>query len=200
MATTYTPDALRGIFIRDPRISPGTTGAGSSYTQADPSPGVPSPYSSSMLTLETSGTQVNGTTVEVSTIRAGGAVTTDAVRAGAFAWRESGGAWQGWDGPLAYAGFDTVHTWATGAGASLYTLPHVLFTSTGTRLVSSQKTTSLGSTQTLTVHRRTSAGVASTINVVTTAVAGQPLHSTLDRKSTRLNSSHSSVSRMPSSA
>ena len=60
-----------------------------------------------------------------------------------------------------------------------YTLPHVLFTSTGTRLVSSQKTTSLGSTQTLTVHRRTSAGVASTINVVTTAVAGQPLHSTL---------------------
>ena len=80
MGTAYTPDALRGIFIRHPRLSPGTTGAGSSYTQADPNPGVPSPSSSTMLTLSTSGTQVNGTTVEVQTTRAGGAVTTDAIR------------------------------------------------------------------------------------------------------------------------
>jgi len=179
MGTTYNPDALRGIFIRDPRIAPGTTGAGSSYTQADPNPGVPVPSSSTMLTLETSGTQINGATVELQTTRAGGAVTTDAIRAGGFVWRESGGAWQGWDGPLGYAGFGTVHTWAPGAGASLYTFPHVLFTSEGTRLVTSQKTTSLGSVQTLTIHRRTQAGATSTITIVSSAVAGQPLHSCL---------------------
>lgn len=179
MGTAYTPDALRGIFIRDPRLSPGKTGAGSSYTQADPNPGVPSPSSSTMLTLSTSGTQVNGTTVEVQTTRAGGAVTTDAIRAGGFVWRESGGAWQGWDGPLGYAGFATVHTWASGAGADLYTSPHVLFTGTGTRLVSAQKTVAAGSVQTLRVHRRTQAGATSTIDIVSSSVTGQPLLSSL---------------------
>lgn len=179
MGTTYTPDALRGIFIRDPRLSPGTTGAGSSYTQADPNPGIPSPSSSTMLTLSTGGTHVNGTTVEVQTTRAGGAVTTDAIRAGGFVWREAGGAWQGWDGPLGYAGFGTVHTWASGAGTDLYTYPHVLFTSAGTRLVSAQKTTSIGAVQTLRVHRRTQAGATSSIDIVSSAVAGQPLHSCL---------------------
>jgi hypothetical protein len=132
-----------------------------------------------MLTLSTGGTHVNGTTVEVQTTRAGGAVTTDAIRAGGFVWREAGGAWQGWDGPLGYAGFGTVHTWASGAGTDLYTYPHVLFTSAGTRLVSAQKTTSIGAVQTLRVHRRTQAGATSSIDIVSSAVAGQPLHSCL---------------------
>lgn len=177
MGTAFTPDALRGILIPDPRISPSTTGAGSSYTQADVTTGVPAPSTETALTLESSGTQVNGATVEVQTTRAGGAVTTDSVRAGGFVWREGTGAWQGWDGPLGYAGWGTVHTWTTGAGADLYTYPHVVFTTAGTRLVTSQKTTALGALQTLTVHRRTQAGASSTISIVTNAASGQPLHS-----------------------
>lgn len=179
MGTAYTPDALRGIFIRDPRITPGTTGPGSSYTQAVPQPGVPQPVAASMLTLSTSGEQTNGTTIEVQTTRAGGAVTTDAIRAGGFVWRESGGAWQGQDGPLAYAGFGTVHTWASGGGAELYTYPHVLFTSTGTRLVTTQKTTAAGLVQTLRVHRLTQAGAMTSVDLVSSSSTGQPLHSCL---------------------
>lgn len=179
MGTAYTPDALRGIFIRDPRLSPGTTGPGSSYTQAVPQPGVPQPVAPSMLTLSTSGEQVNGTTIEVQTTRAGGAVTTDAIRAGGFAWRESGGAWQGKDGPLGYAGFGTVHTWASGGGAELYTYPHVLYTSAGTRLVTTQKTTGVGVLQTLRVHRLTQLGAMTSVDLVSSAVSGQPLHSCL---------------------
>lgn len=179
MGTAYTPDALRGIFIRDPRITPGTTGPGSSYTQAVPQPGVPQPVAASMLTLSTSGEQVNGTTIEVQTTRAGGAVTTDAIRAGGFVWREAGGAWQGQDGPLGYAGFGTVHTWASGGGAELYTYPHVLFTASGTRLVTSQKTTAAGFLQTLRVHRLTQLGATTSVDIVSSAVSGQPLHSCL---------------------
>lgn len=181
MGTAYTPDALRGILIPDPRITPSKPGAGSSYTQAGVTTGIPVPATETSLTLDTSGTQVNGTTVEVQTTRAGGAVTTDSVRAGGFVWRESGGAWQGWDGPLGYAGWDTVHTWTTGAGADLYTYPHVVYSGVGTRLVTSQKTTALGVLQTLTVHRRTQAGALSTINVTTNAASGQPLHSCIVR-------------------
>lgn len=179
MGTAYTPDALRGIFIRDPRITPGTTGPGSSYTQAVPQPGVPQPVAASMLTLSTSGEQVNGTTIEVQTTRAGGAVTTDAIRAGGFVWREAGGAWQGQDGPIAYAGFGTVHTWATGGGAELYSYPHVIFTSSGTRLVTTQKTTGVGVLQTLRVHRLTQLGATSSVDLVSSSVTGQPLHSCL---------------------
>jgi hypothetical protein len=179
MGTAYTPDALRGIFIRDPRITPGKTGAGSSYTQAVPQPGVPEPVSPSMLTLSTSGEQVNGTTIEVQTTRAGGAVTTDAIRAGGFAWREAGGAWQGRDGPLGYAGFNTVHGWASGGGAELYSYPHVLYTSAGTRLVTTQKTTGVGVLQTLRVHRFTQAGAMTFVDVVSSLASGQPLYSCL---------------------
>ena len=179
MGTAYTPDALRGIFIRDPRLSPGKTGAGSSYTQAVPQPGVPQPVAASMLTLSTSGDQVNGTTVEVQTTRAGGAVTTDAIRAGGFAWREAGGAWQGKDGPLGYAGFGTVHTWASGLGAELYAYPHVLYTDAGTRLVTTQKTTSAGIVQTLRVHRLTQLGAMTSVDVTGNGFGAQSLHSCL---------------------
>jgi len=177
MGTAFSPDALRGILIPDPRISPSKTGAGSSYTQAGVTTGIPSPSTESALTLESSGTQVDGTTVEVQTTRAGGAVTTDSVRAGGFVWRDGGGAWQGWDGPLGWAGWGTVHTWTTGAGADLYSYPHVVFSTVGTRLVTSQKTQALGLLQTLTVHRRTQAGALSTISVVTNSATGHPLHS-----------------------
>lgn len=179
MATSFSPDALRGLMVPDPRIDTGSPAGSSSYTQADPQPGIPSPNKASSLTLSTTGTQVNGATVEVSTTRAGGAVTTDSVRAGAFAWREAGGAWQGWDGPLGYAGFEAVHTWQTGAGAQLYGIPHVVYSSVGTRLVSAQRTTAIGVLQELVVLRRTQAGATSTVVVATNAAAGQPLHSTL---------------------
>ena len=91
MGTAFTPDALRGILIPDPRIAPSKTGPGSTYTQAEPQPGVPAPSSATSLVLESSGTQAD-TTILVQTVRAGGAVTTDAIRAGAFAWQHSAGA------------------------------------------------------------------------------------------------------------
>lgn len=186
MGIAFTPDALRGVVIPDPRIVPSSPAAGSSYTQADPSPGVPVPAQTTSMTLSTSGYQVNGKTIDVTCTRAGGAITTDSTRAGGFVWRDDGGAWQGWDGPLGYAGWSTVHTWTTGAGADLYALPHVIYTSNGTQLVTSQKTVAAGSLQTLTIHRRTQAGVTSTISVVTNAVAGQPLCSCLVRLPERL--------------
>ena len=186
MGTAFTPDALRGVVIPDPRIVPSSPAAASSYTQAEPAPGVPDPAQATAITLETSGEQANGKTIDVTCTRAGGAVTTDSVRAGGFVWRDDGGAWQGWDGPLGYAGWGTVHTWTTGAGADLYALPHVLYTADGTQLVTSQKTVSAGSLQTLTIHRRTQSGATSTISVVTNAAAGQPLCSCLVRLPERL--------------
>ena len=181
MATSYTPDALRGLMIPDPRILPGTPSTLSSYTQADPAPGVPVPTTSSALTFETSGTQTAGTTIDVQVIRAGGAVTTDTIRAGSFAWRDNGGAWQGWDGPQAFAGWEPLHAWAAGAGATWYSVPYVMFTSKGTQLVSTQAIGSAGLSvlQSLVVHRRTSAGATSTTTVVTNSTTGQPLHTSM---------------------
>lgn len=179
MATSFTPDALRGLMVPDPRIDVSRTGTGSSYTQAEPNCGVPVPSASSALVLETSGKQSLGLTVDVQTTRAGGAVTTDSVRAGGFVWREDGGAWQGWDGPLGYAGFGTVHTWGFGAGSNLYTYPHVLYTSVGTRLVVAQRLPSGGSVRTLAVMRRAQDGSTSTVNIVTNSVTAQSMHACL---------------------
>lgn len=186
MGTAFTPDALRGILIPDPRIVPSSPALASSYTQADPAPGVPDPTATTALTLETSGSQTNGTTIEVECTRSGGAITTDSVRAGGFAWRETGAYWQGWDGPLGYAGWDTVHTWATGAGADLYTYPHVMFTRDGTRLVVAQKTVAAGSLQTLVVFRRSLAGATSTSTIVTNAITAQALHACIVETPDRL--------------
>ena len=155
MGTAFSPDALRGILIPDPRISPSKTGTGSTYTQAEPQPGVPAPSSATSLVLESSGTQAD-TTILVQTVRAGGAVTTDAIRAGAFAWQETGGQWQGWDGPLGYAGFEPVHVWGSGGATPLYTYPHAIYTRKGTRLVSAQSTVGLGVVQSCVVHRSSS--------------------------------------------
>ena len=176
MGNAFTPDALRGILIPDPRIAPSKTGAGSTYTQAEPQPGVPAPSSATSLVLESSGTQAD-TTILVQTVRAGGAVTTDAIRAGAFAWQETGGQWQGWDGPLGYAGFEPVHTWGSGGATPLYTYPHAIYTRKGTRLVSAQSTVALGVVQTCVVHRRDQSGATTITNVVSSSATGQPLHS-----------------------
>ena len=177
MATSFNPDALRGLLIADPRIDPASPSSLSTYTQADPSPGIPVPATPSAMTLSTSGGQVDGLTIDVRTIRAGGAVVNNDVAPGAFVWREDGGPWIGWDGPSTYNGFEPVHTWTTGVGIVWYTYPYVTFTPSGTRLVSTRKGPSLSTVQTLSVHRRPLGGVSSIIDVTSAVNTLQPFHS-----------------------
>lgn len=161
MGNEVTPDAMRGLLIPDTRITHATIDAAlSNYTQALPQPGVPVPANATGVALTTSGAQRNGQTVELQTVGAAGCAAPSRSTPYTFAWRNSGGIWQGWDGPTVMSGMSALHTWTTVVGTA-YNDTDTVVTSTGTILVAASHT-SLTSDSIRVIRKTLSGGLSLT--------------------------------------
>lgn len=155
MASAVTVNALRGILVHDERINASSFSATlSTYSEAGAHPGVPVPTSASSMVLESSGEMSSGT-VTIRTVRAGGVSSSPdgEIEPGAFALRTNGTDWLGWNGPLVFAGWSPLHTFASGGAANQYGNLHTIHTDDGTMLTAAQRFTSAGAIRSLVVLR-----------------------------------------------
>ena len=107
MASDLSKAQFRGLLIPDPRLTT-VWAAQSSFTQADPQPGVPEAQGSYDLSLTSSGTQAASTEYRVRTITPGHPSKSGP---GAFAWKKSADAstaYRGWDVPNVITSFESV--------------------------------------------------------------------------------------------
>jgi hypothetical protein len=106
------------------------------------------------MVLESSGEMSSGT-VTIRTVRAGGVSSSPdgEIEPGAFALRTNGTDWLGWNGPLVFAGWSPLHTFASGGAANQYGNLHTIHTDDGTMLTAAQRFTSAGAIRSLVVLR-----------------------------------------------
>jgi hypothetical protein len=164
MGSAITVNALRGILVHDERINASSFSETlSSYSEAGAHPGVPVPSRTSSMVLESSGEMDSGT-VTIRTVRAGGVSSSPdgEIEPGAFAMRTNGIDWLGWNGPLVFAGWSPLHTFASGGAANQYGNLHTIHTDDGTMLTAAQRFTSGGAIRSLVVLR--------TVGLTTTTV------------------------------
>jgi len=155
MANAVTVNALRGILVHDERVNASSFSTSlSTYSEAGAHPGVPVPTSASSMVLESSGEMSSGT-VTIRTVRAGGVSSSPdgEIEPGAFALRTNGTDWLGWNGPLVFAGWSPLHTFASGGAANQYANLHTIHTDDGTMLTAAQRFTSAGAIRSLVVLR-----------------------------------------------
>ena len=155
MANAVTVNALRGILVHDERVNASSFSTSlSTYSEAGAHPGVPVPTSASSMVLESSGEMSSGT-VTIRTVRAGGVSSSPdgEIEPGAFALRTNGTDWLGWNGPLVFAGWSPLHTFASGGAANQYGNLHTIHTDDGTMLTAAQRFTSAGAIRSLVVLR-----------------------------------------------
>jgi len=155
MGSAVTVNALRGILVHDERINASSFSTSlSTYSEAGAHPGVPVPTSASSMVLESSGEMSSGT-VTIRTVRAGGVSSSPdgEIEPGAFALRTNGTDWLGWNGPLVFAGWSPLHTFASGGAANQYGNLHTIHTDDGTMLTAAQRFTSAGAIRSLVVLR-----------------------------------------------
>ena len=155
MANAVTVNALRGILVHDERINASSFSTSlSTYSEAGAHPGVPVPTSASSMVLESSGEMSSGT-VTIRTVRAGGVSSSPdgEIEPGAFALRTNGTDWLGYNGPLVFAGWSPLHTFASGGAANQYGNLHTIHTDDGTMLTAAQRFTSAGAIRSLVVLR-----------------------------------------------
>lgn len=168
MGSAITVNALRGILVHDERVNASSfSDSLSTYSEAGAHPGVPVPTSASSMVLESSGEMSSGT-VTIRTVRAGGVSSSPdgEIEPGAFALRTNGTDWLGYNGPLVFAGWSPLHTFASGGAANQYANLHTIHTDDGTILTAAQRFTSLGATRSLVVLR--TVGTTTTTVVVDT--------------------------------
>ena len=155
MANAVTVNALRGILVHDERVNASSFSTSlSTYSEAGAHPGVPVPTSASSMVLESSGEMSSGT-VTIRTVRAGGVSSSPdgEIEPGAFALRTNGTDWLGYNGPLVFAGWSPLHTFASGGAANQYGNLHTIHTDDGTMLTAAQRFTSAGAIRSLVVLR-----------------------------------------------
>jgi hypothetical protein len=172
MGSAVTVNALRGILVHDERVNASSFSTSlSTYSEAGAHPGVPVPTSASSMVLESSGEMSSGT-VTIRTTRAGGVSSSPdgEIEPGAFALRTNGTDWLGWNGPLVFAGWSPLHTFASGGAANQYANLHTIHTDDGTMLTAAQRFTSLGATRSLVVLR--TVGTTTTTIVLDTQAIG----------------------------
>jgi hypothetical protein len=174
MGQSTNVNALRGLLVHDPRITAASFSTSlSSYTQAGPQPGVPVPQQDTPAVLETTGTTTaSGGSLEISTTRGGGpAYSFDGeTQPAQFAWRQAGGSWLGYNGPMVVSGFSPLHTFGSAGTDYRYSNTHSVITSEGTVLVAARRYTTLGSFASLVVLRNVN-GTVSTVSLDTQIVA-----------------------------
>jgi len=155
MGSAVTVNALRGILVHDERVNASSFSTSlSTYSEAGAHPGVPVPTSASSMVLESSGEMSSGT-VTIRTVRAGGVSSSPdgEIEPGAFALRTNGTDWLGYNGPLVFAGWSPLHTFASGGAANQYGNLHTIHTDDGTMLTAAQRFTSAGAIRSLVVLR-----------------------------------------------
>jgi hypothetical protein len=172
MGSAITVNALRGILVHDERINASSfSDTLSTYSEAGAHPGVPVPTSASSMVLESSGEMSSGT-VTIRTVRAGGVSSSPdgEIEPGAFALRTNGTDWLGWNGPLVFAGWSPLHTFASGGAANQYGNLHTIHTDDGTMLTAAQRFTSAGAIRSLVVLR--TVGTTTTTIVIDSQAIG----------------------------
>ncbi len=172
MANAVTVNALRGILVHDERVNASSfSDTLSSYSEAGAHPGVPVPSRASSMVLESSGEMDSGT-VTIRTVRAGGVSSSPdgEIEPGAFAMRTNGIDWLGWNGPLVFAGWSPLHTFASGGAANQYANLHTIHTDDGTMLTAAQRFTSAGAIRSLVVLR--TVGLTTTTIVIDAQAIG----------------------------
>jgi hypothetical protein len=155
MGSAITVNALRGILVHDERINASSfSDTLSTYSEAGAHPGVPVPTSASSMVLESSGEMSSGT-VTIRTVRAGGVSSSPdgEIEPSSFALRTNGTDWLGYNGPLVFAGWSPLHTFASGGAANQYGNLHTIHTDDGTMLTAAQRFTSAGAIRSLVVLR-----------------------------------------------
>lgn len=166
MGSAVAVNALRGILVHDTRINANSFNASSStYTQAGAAPGIPVPGRDTAMTLEAGGATVDGSTITLETVRAGGvsASPDGEIEPGAFAMRTNGVNWLGWNGPLVFSGWSPLHTFASGAAANQYGSLHAIHTADGTLLTAAGRFSTTGITRALVILRTVGAVTTTTI-------------------------------------
>ena len=108
---------MRGLGILDPRaISDNLWAAQSSFSQANPKPGVPDPQQPTDMILQTSGQQPASKALRVGTIRAGMPGVADS--SAGMVWQYNGDAlWRGCDIPSVITGWEAAE-WTDGTGVT----------------------------------------------------------------------------------
>ena len=115
MASDVSKSEFRGLLVPDPRLSTVWV-AESSFTQADPQPGIPSAQGDYELSLTSSGVQAASGQLRIRTQRPGHPSKTGP---GAFVWRNQGdGNWRGWDTPNVITNYQSV-VWTDGTGPTV---------------------------------------------------------------------------------
>lgn len=139
MASDKSRPQYQGLLLQDPRLRDTSClwSAQSSYSQANPRPGVPVPSGSSQMVLQASGEQASGSSIEVLAQRAG----MPGPGGGGVVWRNTGDAlYRGWDVPSVCTGWEAVE-WTDGTGpGNIREIgpPHAVTLDDGTVLVTAQ--------------------------------------------------------------
>lgn len=162
------PSQLQGLLIPGPFCTPANLWtAQSSYSQASPSPGVPTTTENSTAVLQATGEMAASTTLQLQCLKGG------LSGASGWVWKYTAENWRGWDVPGVITWWDAL-VWADGSGGGvLYAWePHTLALSDGSFLTAWRDEISAVSNQyRVRVNRRTRTGTDSTVTVYSTSTA-----------------------------
>ncbi len=142
MASETTRSTWGALVLPNTRVTLDTTL--SSFTSAEPRPGVPEPAQDTGMVLQTSGSQSAGGALEVQTLRGGYPGAQSAAEGASYVWREDGDAdteWRGWDVPSVMTAHEVI-LFVDGTGTDVTNLlhPHLISLADGTLLLAYEVT------------------------------------------------------------